>query len=74
MPDSPSTPDIPPPGSDAALDLGCTCDVIDNGRGRGSGRTDENGEPLYWVAGDCPVHAQRTVAVDSPQAVAPHAE
>ena len=25
----------PPPGSDAALALGCTCPVMDNGHGRG---------------------------------------
>lgn len=26
---------VPPPGSDAALALGCSCPVVDNARGRG---------------------------------------
>jgi hypothetical protein len=39
----------PNPGSDAALDLGCTCPVLDNGHGRGAGP--------FWITGGCPVHA-----------------
>lgn len=40
----------PNPGSDAAIKLGCTCPVLDNGHGR---RTDGR----FWIAADCPVHA-----------------
>ena len=40
--------DTPNPGSDAALDLGCTCPVLDNGHGRGPGP--------FWMAADCPLH------------------
>lgn len=38
----------PNPGSDAALDQGCTCPVLDNGHGRGSGP--------FWISGGCPLH------------------
>ena len=50
----------PPPGSLAALARGCTCPVLDNGHGRGCGRKDEYGNPLYWIAEGCPVHDQTT--------------
>lgn len=40
-----------PPGSDAALDAGCRCPVLDNGHGRGfpgkGGKTD------YWINPTC---------------------
>lgn len=39
---------MPNPGSDAALDRGCTCPVLDNGHGRGNGP--------FWITGGCPVH------------------
>lgn len=42
-----------PPGSDAAIDAGCTCPVKDNARGAGlPGR-------LFWFSGDCPVHINK---------------
>lgn len=43
-----------PPGSDAAIDAGCTCPIMDNAHGRGY-----RGIPGMWVfnAG-CPVHGQ----------------
>jgi hypothetical protein len=37
-----------PPGSDDAIEKGCTCPVLDNGRGRVG--------PPYWVRDDCPLH------------------
>lgn len=43
---------VPAPGSDAALDAGCTCPVVDNGHGR-CPLPDGN----WWVAAGCPVHA-----------------
>ena len=47
------TDDTPPsPGSDAAIQQGCTCPVMDNAHGRGymgvSG--------VYVYSGDCPLH------------------
>lgn len=44
----------PPPGSDAAVSLGCTCPVLDNGRG--AGRTLANGDKAYWYNYQCSVH------------------
>ena len=39
----------PPPGSDAALALGCRCPVLENAHGNGvDGR--------YWMAAGCPLH------------------
>lgn len=35
----------PPPGSDAALALGCRCPVLDR-----------PGDGLAWMSGDCPLH------------------
>ena len=44
---------IPNPGSDASIKLGCTCPVLDNGRGKGYyGR-----EGVFVVSADCPIHA-----------------
>jgi hypothetical protein len=45
----------PNPGSDEAIDAGCTCPVIDNEYGRGCG-VGENGAVLFWTSGDCPIH------------------
>ena len=46
--------DTPPPGSDAAILLKCTCPVLDNNHGRGVYKC--NGEMVYWINADCPVH------------------
>lgn len=43
-----------PPGHPDAG--GCLCPVMDNRHGKGCGYTDANGNPLYVVNGDCPVH------------------
>lgn len=50
---------VPNPGSDEALLRGCTCPVIDNGRGKGSmgGAKDESGATLFVYTCGCPVHA-----------------
>ena len=47
-----TTPDIPPPGSDAAIEQCCTCPVMDNGHGRGY----MGQKGAYVYAGDCPLH------------------
>jgi len=44
--------DIPPPGSEAALDLGCLCAVWDNAHGRGYfGNSDR-----FVITMGCPLH------------------
>ena len=48
----------PSPGSAAAIGLGCTCPVLDNGRGQGCGRTDNEGKPMFWTSGGCPLHGK----------------
>lgn len=40
----------PNPGSDEARQRGCTCPVLDNGRGQG------RGDGQWWVRMDCPLH------------------
>jgi len=45
----------PRPGSQAAINDGCTCPVIDNHYGRGV--QTKNGVE-FWISGDCPVHAK----------------
>ena len=44
------------PGSDEAVAQGCTCPVLDNGRGRGG--YDLGTGPLFWIAFGCPLHHQ----------------
>jgi hypothetical protein len=40
----------PNPGSDEAVNQGCTCPVLDNGRGLGL----PGGN--FWFSEDCPLH------------------
>ena len=46
------------PGSDEAVDQGCTCAVLDNRHGLGAfdfgPRPD--GKPVFWITQDCPLH------------------
>jgi hypothetical protein len=43
---------IPPnPGSDEALDKGCTCPVLDNAHGRGY-----MNQVYFWINNNCPLH------------------
>lgn len=44
---------VPNPGSDAALDAGCICAVLDNNHGTVPPRPPDG----WWVRLDCPVHA-----------------
>ena len=46
-------PTLPLPGSDEALERGCTCPVMDNAHGKGTGTGDP---PDWWVSSDCPLH------------------
>ena len=45
------------PGSDEAIDAGCTCAVIDNGHGKGM--SGPGGGKLWWITGGCPLHDKR---------------
>lgn len=47
--------DVPNPGSDDALDAGCTCPVLDNGHGRGH----HGIEGRFVIRGGCPLHDER---------------
>ena len=46
---------LPNPGSDEAVAIGCTCPVLDNGRGRGIVL---NGERRWWITASCPLHGE----------------
>jgi hypothetical protein len=46
----------PPPGSDEAIKLGCSCAIMDNNHGRGAYVVD--GKPVFWISGDCIVHSE----------------
>lgn len=52
--DLPRLAKAPDPGSDAAIDLGCTCAVLDNNHGRGAYEID--GRPQFWINGGCKIH------------------
>jgi hypothetical protein len=44
----------PNPGSDEAIDRGCICPVLDNGRGNPElGRTRG-----WWITSGCPLHTE----------------
>jgi hypothetical protein len=43
--------EVPNPGSPEAIELGCTCPVLDNGHGQ---RVDG----LFWMNMDCPIHGE----------------
>ena len=50
----------PNPGSPAAISKGCICPRIDNGHGRGymGGVTDKDGDKMFVVVGNCPMHGE----------------
>ncbi len=45
---------VPNPGSQAAINRGCTCPVIDNHHGEG---VPMSGGTQFWMTAGCPVHA-----------------
>jgi hypothetical protein len=47
-------PAVPNPGSKEAIELGCTCPVMDNCNGKGFKL---KGETCFWYTGGCPVHS-----------------
>lgn len=46
---------VPNPGSDAAVHLGCSCPQDDNARGRGAWGTSGD-DAVFWVNDNCPLH------------------
>lgn len=44
---------LPNPGSDAAIEQGCKCPVLDNAHGKGCR------EGMFWISENCPLHAER---------------
>lgn len=49
-------PVIPNPGSDEALDLGCTCPVLDNSHGYGY-------KGIFVMNGPCPIHGVKNETI-----------
>jgi len=48
------------PGSDEAVEAGCTCPVLDNARGKGwQGGESDDGKPIYWISEGCPLHYEK---------------
>lgn len=58
-PNMPHEDETPNPGSDEALERGCTCAILDNNHGRFPPfpATDEMPHGGWWVTGGCPVHS-----------------
>lgn len=52
----------PNPGSDEAIKQGCKCPVLDNARGKGmyGGVKDSDGNILFWIHAECPLHGNAT--------------
>jgi hypothetical protein len=48
----------PNPGSPEAVAAGCKCPVLDNSHGKGAfgGMLVIDGEPAFYIAGNCPMH------------------
>ena len=53
---------LPNPGSDEALEMGCTCVVLDNNHGRGVVRY--GGEVMFVYNMDCPLHGRNCNCLD----------
>jgi len=47
--------DIPNPGSDEAIELGCFCPVLDNAHGRGAWYSGGE-DAVFWTNPKCPLH------------------
>ena len=45
--------DKPTPGSDEAIEQGCTCAVLDNAHGKGIGGLGKD----YWITAGGPLHS-----------------
>lgn len=54
----------PNPGSNAAIEQGCECPVLDNGHGRG---VLWQGERKFWINASCPLHGIESGWKDAPE-------
>jgi len=50
--------EMPTPGSDLALDQGCTCAVLDNAHGKGFQFGKDSGV-CFHMSSDCPLHGTK---------------
>lgn len=55
---------VPNPGSKDAISQGCTCPVLDNRHGRGTGSFEPDGSPEFWFNLECPLHGVKKPAVE----------
>ena len=46
----------PNPGSPEAVKQGCTCPIMDNHNGIGMGYIDDEGNPSFYINGNCKLH------------------
>jgi len=55
------TDETPKPGSDAAVELGCSCPVLDNNHGDGISMLDHEGgrRTAYWINAGCSLHGTK---------------
>ena len=47
----------PNPGSDLAIDMGCTCPILDNGHGRGAWWGTKE-KTAFWIDESCVIHGK----------------
>lgn len=47
--------EIPHPGSEEAIKMGCACPVLDNHHGQGFTM---NGKTCFWITEGCPIHVK----------------
>jgi len=50
---------LPNPGSDEAIRMGCTCPIMDNAHGEGFPWPDGKGgmKTEFWINEECPIHS-----------------
>jgi len=46
---------VPNPGSDEAIEQGCTCAILDNGHGQGF---PYDGAMCFYITHGCPLHSK----------------
>jgi len=53
---------LPLPGSDEAINAGCSCAVLDNRHGAGA--YEVNGKAVFWVNASCKIHGDGSARED----------
>lgn len=54
------------PGSKSAVKKGCLCPQMDNAHGKGIPASD--GQVLFWMTDECPMHGARQEEIDPEEA------